>query len=82
MHATLSASPAYELTIDLNATPYGHDLQLRSFVPMARVPERQVRFRTVLDRRGLEALRDVVEAALGAAACGGPNAADSAQAQR
>jgi hypothetical protein len=35
--------PAYELSLAIDASPYGHHLKFISFVPIARNPEQQVR---------------------------------------
>lgn len=60
----LHASPAYELTARLDSTPYGHHLQLLSFVPTARRPEPQVKYQVLLSREQLIALRSLIDAQL------------------
>ncbi|RZS57963.1 hypothetical protein [Sphaerotilus mobilis] len=60
----LHATPAYELSAQLQSTPHGHHLQFVSFVPTARRPEPQVRFQTLLSRTELLALRALIDAQL------------------
>lgn len=60
----LHQGPAYELSLSINLTKYGHHLRLISFVPIARQPEHQVRFQTVLNRKELEALHRAIGQAL------------------
>jgi hypothetical protein len=64
MRSTLLANPAYELSVELRPTPHGHHLRFISFVPIARRPEEQVRFETLLDAAALQALRRALDAAL------------------
>jgi hypothetical protein len=60
----IQPGPAYELSLAINATRHGHHFSLISFVPVARQPERQVRFQTILTRGELKALRDAIGRAL------------------
>jgi hypothetical protein len=60
----LHQGPAYELSLAIDPTKYGHHLRLISFVPIARRPERQVRFQTVLSRDELEVLHEAIGHAL------------------
>lgn len=64
MRSILQASPAYELSVELRATPHGHHLRFISFVPTARRPEEQVRFETMLDSAALQKLRSALDAAM------------------
>lgn len=60
----IQQGPAYELSLAINATRHGHHVSLISFVPVARHPEHQVRFQTILTRGELQALRDAIGGAL------------------
>ncbi len=60
----LHATPAYELSAQLQSTPHGHHLQFVSFVPTARRPEPQVQFQTLLSRAELLSLRALIDAQL------------------
>ena len=64
MRSLIQATPAYELSIDLNTTPLGHSLRLISFVPTARRPEHQVKFQGVFSTAELKALRDALNQSL------------------
>jgi hypothetical protein len=64
MRATIQASPAYELFVELRHSDYGHGLRFVSFVPIARRPEEQVRFQAVLSTDELKALRQAIDDAL------------------
>ena len=64
MRSLIQASPAYELSIDLTATPLGHSLRLISFVPTARRPEEQVKFQGVFTTAEIKVLRDTLSQAL------------------
>lgn len=55
---------AYELSLAIDPTPYGHHLRFLSHVPTARRPEQQVRFQTTLSGTQLQALRDVIDRAI------------------
>ena len=56
--------PAYELSVSIEAGPYGHHLEFISFVPIARNPEYQVRFQAHLSRAELAALHQAIGQAL------------------
>ena len=56
--------PAYELSVSIEAGPYGHHLQFVSFVPIARNPEHQVRFQAHLSKGELEVLHKAIGQAL------------------
>lgn len=64
MRSLIQATPAYELSLDINPTAYGHHLRLLSFVPTARRPEDQVKFQAVFSVAELTALRDSIDRAL------------------
>lgn len=64
MRSPIQATPAYELSIDLTATPHGHSLKLISFVPTARRPEEQVKFQGVFTTAEIKALRDALNQVL------------------
>jgi hypothetical protein len=56
--------PAYELSVSIEAGPYGHHLKFVSFVPIARNPEHQVRFQAHLSREELAVLHKAIGKAL------------------
>jgi hypothetical protein len=56
--------PAYELSVCIEAGPYGHHLKFVSFVPIARNPELQVRFQAHLSREELAVLHQAIGEAL------------------
>ena len=56
--------PAYELSVSIEAGPYGHHLKFVSFVPIALRPEEQVRFQAHLSREELAVLREAIGEAL------------------
>ena len=64
MRSLIQATPAYELSIDLNTTPLGHSLRLISFMPTARRPEEQVKFQGVFSTSELKSLRDTLNQVL------------------
>ena len=64
MRATIQATEAYRLSVDLKHTPHGHHLRLLSLVPIARHPEERVRFEGIFNTAELRALRRVIDAAL------------------
>ena len=68
--------PAYELSVSIEAGPYGHHLKFVSFVPIALRPEEQVRFQAHLSREELAVLREAIGKALRARqASGGDSSA-------
>jgi len=56
--------PAYELSVAIDAGPYGHHLKFISFVPIARNPEHQARFEAHLSREELGVLHEAIGQAL------------------
>ena len=56
--------PAYELSVSIEAGPYGRHLKFVSFVPIARNPEHQVRFQAHLSREELAVLHKAIGEAL------------------
>jgi hypothetical protein len=64
MRSLIQATPAYELSIDINTSAHGHSLRLISFVPTARRPEDQVKFQGVFSTAELKSLRDALNQAL------------------
>ncbi len=52
--------PAYELSVSIEAGPYGHHLKFVSFVPIARNPEHQVRFHAHRSREDLAVLHKAI----------------------
>lgn len=65
MRSLIQATPAYELSLDIAPTAYGHNLRMLSFVPTARRPEEQVKFQATCSQAELLALRDLINQALG-----------------
>ena len=49
-------SPAYEWAVSIKACGLGHHVRIESHVPIARRPERQVRFQSVLTAEELRVL--------------------------
>ena len=66
MRSLVQATPAYELSVDIASTAYGHSLRLISFVPTARRPEEHVKFQGLFSSAELESLRDTINQALAA----------------
>ncbi len=66
VQATLIATPAFELTVDIDPTPYGYSLSLSSFVPCARRPDVHRRLQATISHDGLLALRSVINDLLNA----------------
>ncbi len=64
MRSLIQATPAYELSLDITHTAYGHSLRLISFVPTARSPSEHVKFQAVFSSSELTALRDSIDRAL------------------
>jgi len=64
MRSLIQATPAYELSLDITPTAYGHNLRLLSFVPTARRPEDHVQFQAVFSTDELTALRDSINQVL------------------
>lgn len=56
--------PAYELSLAIDTSAYGHHLSFVSFVPNARNPQEHVRFQAHLSREDLAALHQAIGAAL------------------
>lgn len=78
MRSTIQATPAYELSVDLRRTDYGHHLRFISFVPHARQPEDQTRFQALLSTAELQALRRAIDDALTASTPSGTSTAKDA----
>lgn len=68
MRATLTDSPAYQLTANLTPNQYGYQLRFESFVATARRPEVQRRFAANLSTTELLQLRWLIDDVL--TACG------------
>ena len=66
MRSLVQATPAYELSVDIANTAYGHSLRLISFVPTARRLEDQVKFQGLFSSTELQKLRDTINQALDA----------------
>ena len=64
MRSLIQATPAYELSLDISHTAYGHHLRLISFVPTARHPEDHIQCQGVFSTAELAALRDSINQAL------------------
>jgi hypothetical protein len=64
MRSLIQATSAYELSVDIASTAYGHSLRLISFVPTARRPEEQVKFQGLFRSAELQTLRDTINQAL------------------
>jgi hypothetical protein len=64
MRSLIQATPAYELSVDIASTAYGHSLRLISFVPTARRPEEHVKFQGLFSSAELQSLRDTINQAL------------------
>ena len=64
MRSLIQATPAYELSVDIASTAYGHSLRFISFVPTARRPEEHVKFQGLFSSAELESLRGTINQAL------------------
>lgn len=64
MRSLIQTNSAYELSVDIASTAYGHSLKLISFVPSARRPEDQIKFQSIFSPAELELLRDAIALAL------------------
>ena len=64
MRSLVQATPAYDLSVDITTTAYGHSLSLISFVPTARRPENHIKFQGMFSTAELQALRDTLNQAL------------------
>ena len=64
MHSVFHTSPAYELSAQVQHTPFGSQLSFISFVPTANRPEAQVKFQACLSKPELQSLRDCLDQAL------------------
>jgi hypothetical protein len=64
MRSLVQATPAYDLSVDITTTAYGHSLSLISFVPTARRPENHIKFQGVFSTAELQKLRDTLTQAL------------------
>jgi hypothetical protein len=66
---------AYELSVNIESTKYGHHLRVLRYVPIAQRPERQARFQTVLTTAELETLHQAIGKALKGATASSSNQA-------
>jgi hypothetical protein len=64
MRSLIQATPAYELSVDITTSDYGHSLRLISFVPTARRPDDHVKFQGMFSTAELKSLRDALNKAL------------------
>ena len=64
MRSLIQTNSAYELSVDITSTAYGHSLKLISFVPSARRPEDQIKFQGIFATAELTLLRDALTSAL------------------
>jgi hypothetical protein len=64
MRSLIQATSAYELSVDITTSDYGHSLRLISFVPTARRPDDHVKFQGVFSTAELKSLRDALSKAL------------------
>ena len=64
MQCTFQSTPAWQLDVQVNATPYGHHLVISSFVPTARRPEQHVQFSGTFSGDDLRVLRGTLDEAL------------------
>ena len=62
---TIHQGPAYELSLEVQTTRWGHHLRFVSFVPTARNPQPMERFQAHLSSAELLALREAIDAAIG-----------------
>lgn len=60
MRSLIQTNSAYELSVDIASTDYGHSLKLISFVPSARRPEDQIKFQSIFSTTELKLLRDAL----------------------
>jgi hypothetical protein len=58
---TIHQGPAYELSLEVQRTRWGHHLRFVSFVPTARNPQPMERFQAHLSSGELRALRDAID---------------------
>ena len=68
---TIHQGPAYQLSLEVNTTQWGHHLRFVSFVPTARNPQPMERFQAHLSRAELRVLREAIDAALRESASAG-----------
>ena len=68
---TIHQGPAYELSLEVNTTHWGHHLRFVSFVPTARNPQPMERFQAHLSSEELRVLREAIDAALRESASAG-----------
>lgn len=66
MSTIVHSGPAYELSVAVTTTRYGHHLQFHSLVPTARRPEPQARFQAHLSVDDLRRLHAAIGAVLAA----------------
>jgi len=61
MMATIQKNEAYELTVSLTRTRFGHSLMLASTLHTARRPEPHVKFQGLFTDDQLRTLRDLID---------------------
>jgi hypothetical protein len=64
MRSIVQATQAYELSVDVTTSAFGHNLKLISFVPSARNPADHVKFQGLFSSVELKAFRDALNVAL------------------
>jgi hypothetical protein len=64
MRSVIQSTDAYELSVDISQTAFGHDLKLISFIPAARNPMDHVQFQGLFSTTELTAIRDCIDLAL------------------
>ena len=58
---TIHQGPAYELSLEVHTTRWGHHLRFVSFVPTARNPQPMERFQAHLSSAELRVLREAID---------------------
>ena len=64
---TIQKTDAWELSVETQAGPHGTTVIFWSYVPTSRRPERQTRYKLLLQRGELETLQKVLSDALASA---------------
>lgn len=64
MRSLIQTTPAYQLSVDVRLTAYGHHVRFISMVPTARRPGEQVQFQALLSTQELQDLHRAIGAAL------------------
>jgi hypothetical protein len=68
---TIHQGLAYELSLEIRTTRWGHHLRFVSFVPTARNPQPMEQFQAHLSSAELRVLREAIDAALRESASAG-----------